>query len=109
MSDQMVRETFDVKGMTCAACAARVQKALSATPGVTEVGVNLAMNKATIAHDPSVEAARLAEAVDAAGYELVTEPAPDPDGAAPASDATATAGAGRRVVLAAIFGIPVVA
>ena len=110
MSDQLVRETFDVRGMTCAACAARVQKALSATPGVTEVGVNLALNRATIAHDPSVGASRLAEAVDAAGYELVvTEPAPDPDGASVSSDAGATTTAGRRVAVAAIFGIPVVA
>ena len=68
---ETIRETYDVKGMTCAACAARVQKALSSTPGVADVGVNFALNRATVERESSVGIEDLAKAVDAAGYELV--------------------------------------
>ena len=40
---------LDVRGMTCASCVARVEKALAAVPGVTEVAVNLATERARVA------------------------------------------------------------
>ena len=66
-----LRETFEVRGMHCASCAARVQKALAETPGVTDAGVNLALSKATVEHGDDVAFESLAAAVDRAGYELV--------------------------------------
>ena len=42
------KETFDVSGMTCAACATRVEKGLSKLEGVSSVNVNLALETATL-------------------------------------------------------------
>lgn len=41
-----------VKGMSCAACSARVERSLKKLGGVSEASVNLASNKATITYDP---------------------------------------------------------
>ena len=68
---ETVRETFEVRGMSCASCAGRVQKALASTPGVSEAGVNYALARATVEHGHDVETQALAAAVDSAGYELV--------------------------------------
>jgi len=58
-----------VEGMTCASCVARVEKALKRVPGVAEANVNLATERAhVVAYAGAVDAARLAEAVEAAGY-----------------------------------------
>ncbi|HCN88268.1 MAG TPA: hypothetical protein DIT28_03705, partial [Oxalobacteraceae bacterium] len=40
--------TFNVSGMTCASCVARVEKALKNVPGVTQASVNLATEKAQV-------------------------------------------------------------
>ncbi len=45
---------FAVEGMTCASCVARVERALSAVPGVNEVSVNLASEKVAISYDATV-------------------------------------------------------
>ena len=58
-----------ISGMTCASCVGRLDKALRAEPGVTEVSVNLADETATLQFVPGVtDARRLAEAADRAGY-----------------------------------------
>jgi len=72
----MERVTAPVRGMHCAACVGKVEKALGGVPGVESAQVNLATERATIAYDPArIDFARLREAVAAAGYELV-EPRP---------------------------------
>ena len=63
------RVRLDVDGMTCASCAARVEKKLSRVGGVEESSVNYATEQATVVYDPKqVEVADLLEAVSAAGY-----------------------------------------
>src|SRR3954470_7083800 len=58
-----------VTGMTCAACSARIQRALEKQPGVAGANVNLMMNTATVSFDPTaVTADRLVEAIRATGY-----------------------------------------
>ena len=58
-----------ISGMTCASCVGRLDRALRAEPGVTEVSVNLADETATLQFVPGVtDARRLAEAADRAGY-----------------------------------------
>jgi len=58
-----------VSGMTCAACSARVQRALEKQPGVAEANVNLMMKTATVHFDPSVVSAeRLVSTIEATGY-----------------------------------------
>ncbi|UCE63676.1 MAG: copper-translocating P-type ATPase [Nitrospirota bacterium] len=64
-------EIFNVKGMTCASCVGRVEKALRKVPGVTEVTVNLASEKATVEHYPGAVAFEdLYQVVQDAGYTL---------------------------------------
>lgn len=60
--------TFDVSGMTCAACSARVEKVLARQPGVEKANVNLALERADVAVGPDVDAAALAAAIEKAGY-----------------------------------------
>nr|WP_302054785.1 heavy metal translocating P-type ATPase [Burkholderia multivorans] len=59
---------LDIDGMTCASCVSRVEKALAKVPGVTHASVNLATERATVEASADVSAARLAEAVEQAGY-----------------------------------------
>ena len=64
-----LRVTIDVSGMTCAACQARVQKALSSAPGVLDANVNLMTAEATVAYDPAgASAEALVERIRGAGY-----------------------------------------
>jgi P-type Cu+ transporter len=67
-SSRGLREVeLSVTGMTCAACAARVQKKLGALDGVV-AAVNVATERAVITAPQSVPVARLIEAVRQAGY-----------------------------------------
>jgi Cu+-exporting ATPase len=59
-----------VSGMTCAACQARVQRALAKEPGVLDASVNLMMESAAVTYDPSVATPeRLVEAIRRTGYD----------------------------------------
>ena len=70
------RLVLPVKGMHCAACVGKVERALHGVPGVSEAHVNLATERATVTADPAQAPLRaLRDAVAAAGYELL-EPAP---------------------------------
>ena len=61
---------FGVRGMTCAACVSRVERAVAKLPGVVEVTVNLATEKATVDYLPEeVGPAEIRAAVADAGYE----------------------------------------
>jgi Cu+-exporting ATPase len=75
MATQVVADTkhlisFPVNGMTCAACQARVQRALASEPGVIDASVNLLTKSAAVRYDSAtVSPERLVEAVRATGYE----------------------------------------
>ncbi len=61
--------TIPVTGMTCAACQARVQRALARTPGVDDASVNLMMNNAAVTYDPSrASPAQLVDTIRSTGY-----------------------------------------
>ncbi|MEP6494716.1 MAG: heavy metal translocating P-type ATPase [bacterium] len=61
--------SLNITGMTCAACQARVQRALAKTPGVANASVNLMTNAASVTYDSAVATpASLIEAVRATGY-----------------------------------------
>ncbi|MBA4194011.1 MAG: copper-translocating P-type ATPase [Comamonadaceae bacterium] len=60
---------LSVQGMTCASCVGRVEKALRAVPGVTDVTVNLATERATVDTDAATSDAALQDAIRRAGYE----------------------------------------
>ena len=62
--------SFPVTGMTCAACQARVQRALSAEPGVIDASVNLVTKSAAVRYDPAALSPQdLIAAVRATGYD----------------------------------------
>ena len=65
--------SLPVQGMTCASCVAHVEGALKELPGVGNVVVNLATNKASLTYDPvRVTLADMARAVDDVGYTVPT-------------------------------------
>ena len=65
----MERLDIPVTGMSCAACANRVEEALSKTKGVERANVNFAVEKASISYDPdSVNPRTLIDSVEDAGY-----------------------------------------
>jgi Cu+-exporting ATPase len=83
--------TLPVEGMTCAACQANVQRALTAAPGVARASVSLLTNEATIMYDPRLASpSSLVEAVEATGYgaRLPEPPSAALDGAADRHEAT---------------------
>ncbi|WP_081063978.1 heavy metal translocating P-type ATPase [Burkholderia cepacia] len=59
---------LSVDGMHCGGCTGRVQRALAAVPGVVDAAVDLDAHAATVTAQETVDAARLIEAVGAAGY-----------------------------------------
>ena len=64
-----MKETFDIQGMTCAACSSRVQKAAAGVPGVAEANVNLLKNSMELDFDgEDATAAAVVAAVEKAGY-----------------------------------------
>jgi len=70
----VARETFSfpVEGMTCSACAGRIEKALMAVPGVSEANINLALERADVTGISGVvHLDMLADAVDRAGFKAV--------------------------------------
>jgi Cu+-exporting ATPase len=63
------RMEFTVGGMSCAACAARVDKAVRKVPGVVSAAVNFALGRLTVEAGPDATAAAVIAAVKDAGYE----------------------------------------
>jgi P-type Cu+ transporter len=63
------RVDLPITGMTCAACARRIETKLSKTPGVRRAGVNYATSRATVEYDPEATALRdLMQVVETVGY-----------------------------------------
>lgn len=116
--------SFNVQGMTCAACSARVEKATSAVPGVASVAVNLLKNSMEVQLAADVNAAEVTGAIEAAvkkaGYGASPKGqagAPDGPGAAAtglgvaASNPNATAEAEQksmlhRLIASLVFTVP---
>ncbi len=72
----LTTESFAVTNMTCAACVARVEKALKALPGVVNASVNFATEKVLVQYVPGMlERKDLRRAVEMAGYGLLDEEA----------------------------------
>lgn len=67
-----IKKTFPILGMSCASCAARVDKVLNSQKGVYEANVNYAAATAQVLFDPEIcQANYLKTAVQNAGYDLV--------------------------------------
>ena len=108
-----MRETFDIQGMTCAACSARVQRAASDVPGVTEANVNLLKNSMELDFDGTdATAAAVVAAIEGAGYGALRRSAAGRSGAgasAPAPGELARKAADeklRQLVVSLAFSVP---
>ena len=104
----MKTSTFPIIGMSCAACAARVGKALNECPGIAKANVNFASQTAYVEYDENVTSAEtIRAAVIAAGYDLSVS-----EGAKAASAVkTARAEAYHRLLMetvcAVLFAVPI--
>ena len=103
-SSLKVRTDIRVEGMTCGACAARVQTALDDADGVLDARVNFASSRATVLHDGTIDDADLRLVVESAGYSAPVDA--DDDGEA---ERRRIAGLRGRLIAAAVAGLPVVA
>ena len=111
----MKKETYDVTGMSCAACSSRVEKAVSGQNGVRQVSVNLLKNSMVVEYDESaLSSAQIVAAVEQAGYGA--SPHEKPGTAAPAAQSgkqgglsaaqEAYRGMKRRLALSLVFTVP---
>lgn len=68
------RETLKIEGMSCAACAARIEKGLSRMDGVSTANVNFAMERATVEYDDAkAKRSDLESKVENLGYSVIRE------------------------------------
>jgi Cu+-exporting ATPase len=107
----LVRATRQIElaigGMTCASCAARIEKKLNRIDGVTAT-VNYATEKASVTYPETVSVEDLIATVEATGY-TATVPVAQPDDEAGESDADhELAGLRRRLWISALLAAPVV-
>ncbi|MFF3565931.1 heavy metal translocating P-type ATPase [Streptomyces sp. NPDC002574] len=107
---------LEIGGMTCASCAARVEKKLNRMDGVTAT-VNYATEKAKVAFGDGIGVTDLIATVEATGYTAALPAPPAP--AAPPGDAAAASSAPsapdelttlrQRLVTAVVLAVPVIA
>ncbi|WP_425058183.1 Copper-exporting P-type ATPase [Sporomusa carbonis] len=70
----MSKLVVKVAGMSCASCAARIEKSLAALDGVQAANVNFAMERLTVEFDPrATNADAIVKKVKDTGYEVVTQ------------------------------------
>ena len=103
-SSLKVRTDIRVEGMTCGACAARVQTALDDADGVIDARVNFASSRATVVHDRTIDDVKLRRVVEQAGYSAPVETTDDSE-----AEHRRIAGLRRRLVVAVVAGLPVAA
>ncbi len=110
----MKKERFEVTGMTCSACSARVERAVGALDGVREVSVNLLKNSMSVSYDEArLDGAAIVRAVEKAGYGArYQRRGRDRAEAGPSVSATGEAADGqfrsmkRRLIVSVIFTVP---
>ena len=100
--------SMPIEGMTCASCAARVEKRLNGLDGV-EAAVNYATERATVDYDPAQAApADLVAAVESAGYRALVRDDDAVDAAAGgAAEDDPLASLRQRLIFSAALSLPV--
>ena len=119
----MQKERFNITGMTCSACSARVERTVAKMAGTADVSVNLLTNSMSLAYDENVTSpAAIIAAVEEAGYGASVKGASAAKRAQTAAPAAAQAGnaeddaAGKairamrtRLLISILFLVPTVA
>ncbi|TNC21800.1 heavy metal translocating P-type ATPase [Amycolatopsis alkalitolerans] len=103
-----VEETQQVElaigGMTCASCAARIERKLNKVDGV-RASVNYATEKAKVAYSGAVTAEELVKVVEAAGYQASLPATETPAAAEPADP---TRPLRQRLIATVVLAVPVI-
>ncbi len=103
------RMEFSVGGMSCAACAARVEKAARKVPGVMNAGVNFALGRLTVEAGPDATVAAVIAAVKDAGYEATDKSAGQAGRDREQAARDAEIGRQKKLfIVSALFSLPLV-
>ena len=103
-----IKNTYPVLGMSCASCAARVDKTLNGLPGVYQATVNYATAVAQVEYNPEVcSDAILLSAVQDAGYDLLVDTGEDVADKAEEIRLTRYRKIKRRTVTALLLSLPI--
>ena len=103
-----IKNTYPVLGMSCASCAARVDKTLNGLPGVYQATVNYATAVAQVEYNPEVcSDATLQAAVQDAGYDLLVDIGEDAADKAEEIRLTRYRKIKRRTVAALLLSLPI--
>ncbi|MGG3561074.1 heavy metal translocating P-type ATPase [Neobacillus rhizosphaerae] len=74
MSQQLKETNLQISGMTCAACAIRIEKGLNKLEGIEIASVNLALERSNVKYDPEkVKIEDIEKKIQDLGYDVVTE------------------------------------
>ena len=103
-----IKNTYPVVGMSCASCAARVDKTLNGLPGVYQATVNYATAIAQVEYNPKVcSDAILQSAVQDAGYDLLVDTGEDVTNKAEEIRLARYRKIKRRTVVALLLSLPI--
>ncbi|XRK15259.1 copper ion binding protein [Elusimicrobium posterum] len=105
----MEKRIFNITGMTCSACSARVEKAVAKMDGVKEVSVNLLKNTMSVTFDAAVtNTQEIIKKVEDTGYGATLQNAKKEQ--KPGAEKTAAqqeaASLKRRLIISAVFTVP---
>ncbi len=99
--------TIPIEGMHCASCSQKVEKDLNSLPGVISATVNLATEKASVRYNPSETGIRrIREAIEQSGYKPLQSTKPSQAEEDRARREKALQRMWQRVILAAMFCLP---
>ena len=111
----MKKEVFDITGMTCSACSARIEKGVSGMEGAQEVNVNLLKNSMTVTYDEGrTSPQQIIEKVEDIGYGAsVHSAARQPQTGSPAAAGGGSDAASaqmkrmkKRLIVSLVFTVP---
>ncbi|MEQ9439877.1 MAG: heavy metal translocating P-type ATPase [Cyclobacteriaceae bacterium] len=103
---KIVKNSFPVTGMTCAACASSVESILNNTQGVASASVNFASNSVLVEYDQSLTPDALRNALQSVGYDLIVD-VEDPSEAQAERQREHYQNVKNRTVWSAILTLPV--
>lgn len=98
--DTDVKSDIAIDGMTCAACANRIQRKLDKRDDVSQVQVNFATGRATVVHDSATADDDLYEVIESLGYQVLLS------GAGSDAEDAREADMRRRLIVAVALSIP---
>ena len=111
MEIRMKKEVYDITGMSCAACSARIEKGISGMEGIEQCSVNLLKNSMTVSYDEDrLDSDGIIHMVEDIGYgAAVHDAGPRAQGNSPAKKTGAAAQTElmkKRLMISMIFTVP---